>query len=141
MNEQEIAAKKTADYIAGLRELADFYEQNPNINLPYEGRMCNFGIFGLSKAEIVTTVKAFGKCTKDYDANSVTILKTFPSGIKLQIYASRQEVCERIVVAKHTEPETVTPGKWVPEEVVPAREVEVVEWRCHPLLEAEEVGA
>jgi hypothetical protein len=125
------------DYIAGLRELADFYESHPDVNLPYEGNLCSFGIYGLNKEQIVATVKAFGKCRKDYEETAVNIYKEF-HGIKLNIYTARENVCRRVVVATNVEPEKTIPGKWVPEVVIPAKEVEVVEWRCDPILEPTE---
>jgi len=123
------------DYISALREIADFYEAHPEVKLPYEGITCPFGIFGLTKTDIATTVRAFGKCKKVYGDDAVNIYKEFSGGVQLNIYTPRATVCTRVVVGTVIETEKIIPGEWVDEVVVPQKEVEVAEWRCDPILE------
>ena len=55
--------------------------------------------------------------------------------ILLELHGDREQVCERVVVGTKIEPEHSVPA--APEQVVPARTIELVEWRCGSLLSPE----
>jgi hypothetical protein len=117
-------------YSQGLREIADFYDAHPEVKLPFEGTLSEFRIYGLSKAELAPTLRAFGKAEKKYTNDTFEIVKTFPSGRKLYTYNPRNSICEKKVVGTKivpAEPEktvvVVVPAK-------PEREEEIVVWDC-----------
>jgi hypothetical protein len=129
---------RRADYIAGLRQLADLLEQRDDLPLPYTGTGSEL-LFILhrnddQRALLAAFARAFpGRIEKrvrgeDFD------LKASLRGLRVQVIADRNEVCERIV----TGTDTVT--KEVPDPTVQVPLVEVtetvehVEWVCRPLL-------
>ena len=131
-----------ANYIQGLREIAKFYEDHPETPLPYEGNICPFTIFDASVQHIAAAAKAFGKADKIYGEDHFELVKTFPSGIVLRFWTSRENVCEKVVVGTKLVPEVHLPA--VPAKdayTIPAKTEEVVEWRCKPIMDAEPVAA
>jgi len=115
-------------YSQGLREIADFYDAHPEVKLPYDGPLSEFRIFGLSKAELALTLRAFGKAEKKYTNDTFEIVKTFPSGRKLYTYNPRNSICEKKVVGTKIVP--AEPEKTVVVPAKPEREEEIVVWDC-----------
>lgn len=94
------------EYIAGLRDLADWLDQNPDIPLPWTGSIHER--FSLAvwadKATLGRIVRALpGPIEKDHRATTLAVQAKF-RGLAVEAYAERVE------------------------------EREVVEWRCQPLL-------
>jgi hypothetical protein len=119
-----------AEFIQGLRALADFYEANPSLPLP-GGR--SLSVFNLTKDQILAFAHVFGKSEKTYHGDHFWLTKKFPGGVELSAFAARQEVCTAVVVGTKVEP-----GYFRPEEHVEERVVDVLEWRCSPLLAPDE---
>lgn len=129
-------------YTAGLRQLADTLDTNPDIPLPYEGNLCDLNWFlhggrdemaAIARAFPVTWAK---RTWGEHDTHFELAGKL--AGLRLAVNISRDAVCTRVV--KGTEDrvveEVVTPA--VTRKVT--RQVEVVEWECQPLLRPDEVA-
>lgn len=136
-----------SEYTAGLRLLADVLDRHPEVPLPYQGSRARLMISflsacGDSKAELAAAARAFpgpfSKVANDeyFDLNGQL------RGLRIQLVAYRDAVCERVVVG------TDTVVKKVPDPAAPlvevVEEVDRVEWVCSPVLAAavsEEDGA
>ena len=123
--------EKRDRFVSELRMLADLYEQNPGLDLPFEPSVQVFpgGVEGLA-----AFARAVGRADKRVDdRNSLFYLtaKGFEA-IKFEAIEARDAVCTRRVVGT----ETVT--KRVHDPSVPlvevTEEVEVVEWDCAPSI-------
>lgn len=140
-----------AEFVAGLRALADWYDHHPEIDLPYQATTgpvparFSVGIFPSDEAYaegIDDTAERFAAATKALGGSrrkqatetSMTVIRTFGPGLELDIWASRERVCEAVVVGTKTvqREEVITPA--VTRLVV--EDQDVIEWRCAPLLEA-----
>ena len=110
------------EYVAGLRKIADFYEANPSLTLPTD---TSFTVYGYdAKEDVLKLVHMLGNCKKEFLESVFYIVKAF-GGFKLKFCFSKSKVCERIV----------TGTKVIPSIYFPERIEEIVEWKCHPLLE------
>jgi hypothetical protein len=122
-----------AQFVQGLKELAEFYEAHPEVKLPYSPV---FSIFSWNKEEAirdaVLCAHAFGYAEKSYSTDYFRMTKKFPGGISLEFCTDRQAVCTPVVVGTKVEPAHTIPAQ--KEKFVPERVVEQVEWRCQPLL-------
>lgn len=128
--------KDRDDLVAGLREFADFIEEK-GLELPIrEARMHlspwlfddyvwkNRKRSRTAKEKLRRAVLAIGKAEKNFEGGSFKLIRSF-GPITLQFQLSRQEVCEKRVIAR----------KQIPEQVIEAYEEEVVEWICtDPIL-------
>lgn len=127
--------EQRAAQITGLREVADFLEQHPELPMPsglnYMGRHLN------SRDELVAAARALGRADKDFSTDYAQIKRTFSGGVALAYQAVREQVCERVVVGtrkvvvEEPDPEQVAA---LPK-VRRIEKVEDVEWRCSPLLD------
>lgn len=135
-----------ADYIAGLRALADILEAHDDVPLPYEGNSTAMSFHFLSakdpKGDLARMARIFPgpfqKEVADHGTHAYFDLIGNVAGLKVRFCAYRDAVCERVVVAKETVTRKVPdPSVDVPEVEV-TEEVERVEWRCSPLLEGGE---
>lgn len=110
------------DYIAGLRQLADYLEERPDVPVPISEKHY---AFVHDEDTFRKAARSMGSAKKDFDINYAMLRRDFAGGIHYELNIARERVCERRVVAT----------KAVPEQVIPAHEVEVVEWDCkEPLL-------
>ncbi len=113
----------TAEFVRGLQAIAAFYAANPDLNLPALQVYSHDGLHDATKI-----VKAFGKCEKTYSDNFLHITKRFHN-VPLTFVLTKAAVCNpKVVGTKHI------PEKFVPEHTIPAQDIEIVEWDCHPLL-------
>ena len=125
-----------AEYIAGLRELADLLERHDDLPLPYHGS-------GISELLWVETTRD----TDEQKAVAAKFARLIPStiakeprgdaldvkgrirGLRVCLIVDRDAVCERIV--KGTKTVTIPAKPAEPERTVV---VDEVEWRCAPIL-------
>lgn len=107
------------EFIAGLREAADFLEANPA--LPTQSTPITINVFVETKAELAAIART-GQWDKSGNDNHFWI-KREVGAISYEVNIARSKICRRVVTGTR---------------VVPAREAEVVEdveWVCdEPLL-------
>ena len=143
-------AAKRAAYTAGLRELADILDTNPELPLPFEGT--GPGAYALSFNFLSTADPRTGMAGARR-ALGVTVAKNTPEsdatyyrldgklhGLHFQLTAFRKDVCERVVIGtrkievEEPDPEAVAALPKVMRTLV----VEDVKWKCHPILAPEQ---
>jgi hypothetical protein len=131
--------KTTPDeFIEGLRQIADFLVEHPEVPKPYHLMGTEFYIYLFGddqRATLTTIAKAMGRAEKKVDGDRFLVSRQF-AGITLIAQADRAEVCERVVVGtREVEVEEPDPAALaaVPK-VKRTTVVEDVEWRCTPLL-------
>lgn len=136
-------------YIAGLRELADLLEQNPDFRLPYEGSTGNMTVFLMSydvadpkvaMAEHTRTLRRHTREAVTKDATSayfdVNTRLGGPDGLSVQLSTQRAQVCERVVVGTEVKTKLVRDPELVEKLPLVAVEEqeEIIEWQCAPIL-------
>ncbi len=130
-----------ADYITGLRALADLLEQHPEVPLPYQGSHVPMVIhhLGNSSAErdaFLATVRVLpGTKTKSVNLADYFDVDAQIVGLKVQVTAYRDTVCERTVTGtREVTREVPDPAALaaVPKLTV-TETVEDVRWDCLPL--------
>lgn len=123
--------KDQQEMVEGLRELADFIEAH--IELPIDSRFkLNTFLYdscmnkspysvieGSAKNKLRVATKALGKAEKRWGDYYIDVARKF-GPITLEFTINKGAVCERIV----------TGTKEVPEQLLPARTEEIVEWKC-----------
>jgi hypothetical protein len=120
-------------FIAGLRAVAQFYEENPAAW--YDGMHLTLSMYIWGRAArkaLSQTARAFGQCNKIYDDNNITVSRQFSEQVTLAVFAAKARVCRRIVLGTRILPERVVAA--TSEVRIPASRVEIVEWQCDPLL-------
>jgi len=125
--------RERAEYIAGLRALADALEAHPTVPLPIHGQPWNplgWNLLGdeAQRETAAGIIRELGG-TWDKSATVYFYAQSAMRGLHLQIAADREAVCERRVIGTRT----------VVKQVATAfedREVkeDVVEWDCGSLL-------
>jgi len=121
------------EYADSLRAIADFFEQHEEVPLPHDAH--NFDYYSANTREAMATVAtALGSCAKRLIADSTLFALERPFGnVAFRAIAIRENVCKRVVTGKKFVPSRIIPA--MPERVVPAEEVDIIEWRCdEPLL-------
>lgn len=118
------------EYSKSLRDLADWVEAHPDIELPND----SISIYSRNtKEEAVEVLKALTPCKKDYSDDLFTISRSF-GRVLLRFIFYRNVVCTRRVVGTQEVPEKFTLEKYTPSELIPAHTEEIVEWDCDPIL-------
>jgi hypothetical protein len=122
------------EYANGLREVANFLEAHPEIELPESELNC----YRLDNKETAaTTARALshgGRCDKSYEDTLVRLKRTF-GPITLQYLGCRSEICEQVRVGTRIVPEQyVAPKPATEAQVIPEHEEAVYEWHCPPML-------
>ena len=119
-----------AEYAQGLRDLADWVEAHPEIDLPDE----SISVFSKhTKEEAAKVLLALTPCKKDYSGDLFTLSRSF-GHVRLKFLFVRSAVCTRRVVRTEEVPEEIIPEKVEPEQVIAAHTKEIVEWDCDPIL-------
>lgn len=125
-----------AEYIAGLRMLADLIETNALTGRSDGDNVFSpFNVHVDTKAEAAAWARALTEVTKTPATSSDSLLIEGRAGtLHVRVWVDRDEVCERIVTGQRE----------VTKEVVTAVETvtvteDIVEWRCSPLL-ADDAG-
>jgi hypothetical protein len=138
-------------YVAGLRALADALDAHPDIPLPSEGSLWEMSIPFHGHAHEDDRVGAMaaaarvlmpGRRDKAPDENGYFRIRGALHGLKLDIWAMREQVCGRVVIGtREVTREVVVPVETRTETVTET--VDEVRWECRPLLaaEAEQVPA
>ena len=136
-----------AAYIAGMRALMDILEANPGLPLPYQGSQIPMTFHYLggedARRDMATAARtipcSWAKHAREYDDSPAYLDLTGElHGVKIELTAYRDDVCERVVIG--------TEDREVEEVVQPAvtttvtKSVEKVEWRCGPIMSALDEG-
>lgn len=143
-------AEKQAAYTAGLRALADLLDAHPqlieNVSLSQSDLLVSLGWMSDPMSRMAEFIRAALDrrlpIKKTYDDEWGTVFIDLGGGVRLQVYARREQVCERIVTGTREvtrevpDPEAL---KAVPTVTV-TETVEDVRWDCKPLL-SESVSA
>ena len=118
------------EFAEGLRQIAEWYDTNPDVVLPHLQQLDVFGVEhgSLSLAETVRRLGGTVEKTIVGDSGLFSFDRSF-NGVKLRIFTDRAKVCTRRIVEAKWIPE-----KLVPEHTIPAHIEEVVEWDCHSVL-------
>lgn len=137
--ETKVNPDPRAEYIHGLRMLADLLEQHPDLGLPFEGNTAEMMVFinrtdGQRERLARWASVLPGTKTKSGAGTGDTLFALHAKlrGFSLKVIADRDEVCEKVV----TGVETVTKKVKDPQalaavpEVEVTEEVETYEWRC-----------
>jgi hypothetical protein len=132
-----------AQRIAALRAMADWLEATPE-DLPIPAKMESSVYYGMltdhrgvqhtldSVIGMALVTNAAGNVDKEVDTNFFRLVKDFGAGVKIEWVAYRNTVCERVVVGTKYVP--AEPKQII--EAQPAREEDVIEWKCPSLLKA-----
>jgi hypothetical protein len=139
--EKQVKYKHQRELVEGLRKLADFIEDHPELPINDPGIKLDFWVYAdyafqtkrgrSAKEKMATAAKAFGKAKKEYTSNWFDLSRNF-GPIILEFTTSRSNVCRPVVKEVIEHPEEI-----VPQHVKPARTEEVIEWICDdPLLSA-----
>ncbi|MEV4161437.1 hypothetical protein [Nonomuraea dietziae] len=135
---------RRAEYVKGLRALADILEAHPEVPLPYDGSSPDYGRITFSdflhskdpRADMAATRRALGVPVAKSAREDYFDLHGNLHGLYFTLTAFRSDVCERVVVDRQEidvevpDPEALA---LVPK-VKRTEVVEQVEWRCSPLL-------
>ena len=122
--EDQVKPDDRAMYVAGLRQLASFYANHPEIPLP-QFEHSNFALN--DKEEATNLASALGTFQKKYTDDLLIVSKKF-GNIEAKFYFTRDQVCTAKVVGQKYEPERVIPAT-----IIPGRTVDIIEWDCHAL--------
>ncbi len=129
-----IEQRRRRQFIEGLRAVAEFYEENPGAW--YDGMHLTLNMYVWGRAArktLAETARAFGQCNKVYDDNNITVSRQFSEQVTVAVFAPRARVCRRVVLGSRILPARIVPA--IEEVSLPAVRVEIVEWRCDPLLQ------
>lgn len=125
-----------AEYIAGLRQLADLLAAHPELMTPHGALQVIPLGEQQSREQLAVWARALpGKKEKQINDTFANLVGTL-RGLQVKVVAYRDEVCERVV----TGVETVTKKVKDPQalaavpEIEVTEEVEQVEWVCRPML-------
>jgi len=123
--------KQQQELVSGLRELADFIEDN--IGLPITGgftlhnyvnndydRETYTEVEGTARLKMRVAALAMGSAEKRWDMHGMDLRKTFGSMIQLNFRTTKDNICEKKVVG----------FKEHPAKVIEAYTEELVEWEC-----------
>ena len=125
-------------YTKGLRLLADLLDNNPDLPLPYHGSTVGLNWIEFDRDSAAAFARLIpGTVTKTPRDDAID-LKGQIAGLKVQFIASREAVCERVVLGTHEV--TVAAQPAVKATKATTMVVEDVEWICGSLL-AESVSA
>ncbi|MCR4340022.1 MAG: hypothetical protein NUW01_09060 [Gemmatimonadaceae bacterium] len=112
------------EWLDGLREMADWFEQHPERIEQLGDRGIIVNLYPDGKGDTAQLARELGKVTKEQNSSLFWIRRGFGPH-KIDGVLSRGEVCTRVV----------TGTRQVPEKIVPAYEEEIIEWECvEPLL-------
>lgn len=136
MSNTNATPDRRAEYTAGLRMLADLLDAHPELMTPHnEIQVIPIGA-ELAREQLAAWARALpGKKDKQITDEMANLLGSL-RGVKIQVLAYRDEVCERVT----TGVETVTKRVKDPAALAAVPEIEVTEqveqyeWVCRPML-------
>jgi hypothetical protein len=127
MNETNAQTDKRADYIAGLRDLADRLERHPDAPLPYEGRLGMSLVMPHSPEEMAAAARCYGG-RKVEETDGFALVDGIP-GLRIKVLSALAQVCERVETGEVEEYEDVVVMTEAVTRTV-TRTRPKTEWRC-----------
>ena len=109
-----------SDTTKGLRELADFLDANPQLELTTPSHMIY-----VSERDKLAEIARQGSWAKTYRGDYFNLVKTFSGDVTLEVFTDRDAVCRKVVTGHR-----VVPAQPATEE----HTVEIVEWVCDDAL-------
>jgi len=134
----ELTEEQTAK-IVGLRELADFLEQTPELLDMVSFQNMYMFYRGADVQDFARKALLMGNFTKSSDGRYLNVERRFGS-INLQLTAPHEDVCEKVVIdsveveEEQRDPELVRAALEAIPVVKVTRTVERTEWKCPPSL-------
>lgn len=104
--------KKREAFIQGLRQLATYLEERPELPVPPFGETIH--VFVSTKEEFQQVARDMGHADKQFNGDWASLNRKFES-VEVQYTIERQQVCARKVVGTRE---------------VPAHSEDIVEWSC-----------
>ena len=129
-----------AEYIKGLRALADVIEQHPDLRLPSTGHSDWAPIHVIPRDDQRAELAAWARVLPGRKAKSprgeYLDLEGTLHGLHIKVICDRGEVCERVVVGTEEVTKEVPDPEYVAAApmVTVTETVEQVEWRCGSIL-------
>lgn len=138
MSDSDLDAR--AAYTAGLRALADALDANTELPLPYHGSSVGLLVILNTEQDQRAALRHYahafdGAVRKGYRDFDFDLHGTF-RGLKVQVIADRDQVCERVVTGtREVTREIPDPEALAAVPTVTVTEtIEDVTWECRPLL-------
>lgn len=122
MTESNIETERRRACVNGLRQMATFIEEHPELPVPLG---VGLNVFVSDKGQLAEVARVGGvKWEKCANGDFFYIKANFEGEHSYEVNISRKEICRRVVTGTRVEP------------AQPEREVEIVEWVCNdePLL-------
>ena len=128
---------KRHEYIRGLRDLADFLDERPEVDVSELDTAARV-FWYVREDELADAARTLGRAEKTADESYVKLERRFGPHV-VQAYTAHEGVCERVVVGTETVTREVPDPELVAEvpTITVTEEREIVEWRCPPSLLAE----
>jgi hypothetical protein len=119
---EPINEKQAREAAAGLRELADFVEANPEFAKAFPAQI---NVSSIDRNEFVRLARKLGRAKKVDDGSFIVFRRSF-GPVQVDVFALKAVTCNRVLIEEKVipaEPETVVPAK-------PERVERVYGWKC-----------
>lgn len=123
--ETPVALDPRMEFIAGLRELVDWYEAHPECRPPHS---CSVDLFAHSKEEFIEMRRQAGCQEKATVGDWMIFRKDFRGNVRIDINISKENTCERVKVGTRIIP--AQPARVIELEAAPEKVEDVYEWKC-----------
>jgi len=124
--------EKVKEYCKGLREIADWYEAHPEIDLPKK----ELEVLSFSTENPAIARKAglaLGTFKKEVSDYIYRISKQF-SGVSLEFVFYRDKVCVKKFIRTEVKKRLIRDPNVIVPMIEVEEEIEIAEWDCPPLL-------
>src|SRR6267142_3161814 len=105
--------------------LGQFLIEHPEFETTLPTTRLNFVATG--EGQLESLAKSFGECKKVVDDNYFILRKQFGT-VEVDLFTYREQICERVKVGEKEVPEQIVPAR--EEEIVPAHTEPIYEWKC-----------
>lgn len=127
--------RQRTEFIAGLREMADFFDARPDLKTPSQHIKTNINLFAKDKAELLELRRQMGNVVKrewgtfnEY----IALRKAFRGGFSIDVNILKDNTCERVKIGEEVVP--AKPARTIELPAEPEKTVEKYEWHCNGLL-------
>ncbi len=123
------------EFIAGMRELADWLEDHPDVKRPSIWTT-TINIFAADKEKLIELRRATGLSQKVEAGEFFMFRKEFRGGWKVDLNVNKQHTCERVKVGTKVVP--AKPPRSIELPAEPEKVEDVYEWKCPETILASE---